>query len=316
MIYTKITGTILNAEALINLLASNLISYGWTQEFIGDNVISSVNLGKKLIMKKGSIYTYFAASDNNEPTGNDAAFSSISCLKFCCSLTLNTTNNWFLNNDRGSYPLLTTGVQISAGAPYSLYINTDNFILSVGFSSGLYSSMMIGNVNRNSFYATGSILGKTLKSGRFENKPLFGNSDINYTIFKDNVFVNESIQFNTLQTKSTGGSSSNYFAGYSLTLFDDLGLINRSVSSLYDTSIIFNIKTYRLVNGGTNYSPVFDISDVGLVNFKEMSSTQSENIGVMNGIKKYDFIPFLNKEAPHIYTNDENYGCGFSIRIE
>lgn len=316
MTYTKISGTILNAEALINVLATNLISYGWTQEYLGDNIISSVNLGKKLIMKKGSIYTYFAASDNNDPRGNNSSFSSISCLKFCCSLTLNTTNDWYFNNVKGSSANNSSGVQLSSGASYNLYINNDNFILSVSFSPGLYSTMIVGNVNRNSFFGIGSISGSNIKSGRLENYPIFSSLGDNQVIFKDDLYINKETKSNVLWTISDGQVSGAYFPYYSLTYTGMGGLINRGVSTLYNNSIIFGVKYYSLENGGINYSPVFDISDVGLVNFSAMSSTQSENEGVMNGIKKYDFIPFLKKEAPQIYSNNETFGCGLSIRIE
>lgn len=311
MIYTKITGTIANAEDLLLTLSSNLVSYGWTQEFIGDNIISSVNLGKKLIMKKGAIYTYFAASDNNDPTQDNSSFSSISCLKFCCSNVLNTTNAWYNNDARSLNRNNQTGIQFSTGASYKLYINNDNFILNINFATGLYSNMIIGNTNRNAFYATGSIIGTQITSGRLTNYPLFSELVENKTVFKNDIVITNTLLSSVLKITSTG-EGSNPFTRASITLSNDVGIINRSSNSL--GTCIFNIKYYKLVDG-SKYSPVFDIDDIGLVNFKEMSSTQSENEGKESGLKVFDYLPFLKKETPQTYSNTETYGCGLAIRV-
>lgn len=313
MTYTKITGTIANAQDLLSVLSTNLISYGWTQSFLGDNIISSVNLGKKLIMKKGNIYTYFAASDNNEPTQNNASFSSISCLKFCCSNVLNTTNNWFINDAKSGSRLTMSGIQISSGAAYKLYINNDNFILTVMFATGLYSTMIIGNTKRSGFYGSGSVFGTNLSSGRMTNYPLFSDVIDNKVIFKNDVVVTNTVKFSVLNVSSTGGADNRY-PNYSLTFSSNDGLINRATSSLNDISIIFNIKTYSTTDG-IRYKPVFDIDDIGLVNFANMSSTQADNESVSSGLKTFDFIPFLRKESPQTYSNAETYGCGLSIRL-
>lgn len=324
MIYTKITGTVANAEALLLLLRTNLVNFGWTEEFYGDNIISAVNLGKKLIMKKGLIYTYFAASDNNNPTGNTASFvtNNISCLKFCCSLNLNTANNWFANNSNGVGANQASGIQFSGSRPYTLYINNDNFILVSNFATGLYSTMFVGNTTRNCFFANGSISGVDLSGTRLRNKILFhhsGNDGIP-TVFKNSVYVNYlSIDNNNFKTLTTTSSYNTGFPAYmtyratSSTLLN-AGHINRASSVLYNTSMIFDLKYYELKVTG-RYSPIFYLEDVGLVNFKDISSTPSERENINIGIETYDFIPFLQKESTQIYSNNETWGCGFSVRI-
>lgn len=317
-IYTKITGTILNAEDLLNVLATNLISYGWTVEFIGDNIISSVNLGKKLIVKKGSIYTYFAASDNNNPTGNTTSFitNNISCLKFCSSLTLNTSNNWYLNNAQGSGANQPSGLQLSAGATYKLYINNNNFILTVNFATGLYSTIIIGNTTRNCFIAAGSILGVQLQGARLRNIPFLQcSTDRITTIFRNNIYINNA------NYENNHFKSSNFiyipayetYRGTTSSLLNS-GHINRAYSSLYNISMIYDVKYFELITS-TSYNPLFYIENFGLVNFGSLSSTQSENEGISIGIKTFDFIPFLNKETPQIYSNNENWGCGFAVQV-
>lgn len=153
MSYTKITGTMINAESFINLLRTNIALVGWTEVFYGDNIISSVNLGKKVIFSKSDLYLYIAASDDNDPVTNRETFTTnqISCLKFCLSTTLNTSNNWFLNNVNGTSPNLPSGIEIKQDKPFSFYYNSNNFIIISNFATGLYSSMFVGDIAEDTF---------------------------------------------------------------------------------------------------------------------------------------------------------------------
>lgn len=319
MIYTKYKGTILNAEALINLLATTLVNHGWTQEFIGDNIISSLNLGKKLIMKKGSVYTYFAASDNNNPAGNTASFvnNSISCLRFCNSLTLNTSNNWYSNNIHVALPDNTAGIQISTNSTYYLYVNDDNFILTVNFATGLYSTMICGDTTKNTWISIGSIIDTRITSGRLNNKPIFkldGSGSTYFTLLKNKTTLVPSTALENnlfIATTSTRIDKSFYSLSTGTT---NIGHINRATSVLYDISMLFNIRYYETVSTNS-VRTLCNLEDVFVVNFSSLSSDQTENEGVNIGSKTFDFIPFLRKESPQIYSNSETLGCGFAVRV-
>ena len=75
-VYTKSTGTATDNVDLITKLRDFLISNGFTLELYADNIISSVNLGKRLHLSKNSVYYNFACSLNNSTVANNTTYIS------------------------------------------------------------------------------------------------------------------------------------------------------------------------------------------------------------------------------------------------
>lgn len=321
MIYDKFTGTQTGGANLLTIIQGIVVSYGFTVEFYGDNIISSINLGKKLILKKGSVYYYLAASDNNNPTRTTSSFvnNQISSLKMAQGLTLNTTNNWYQNNLADQSVLQIPGCEYKPNMPYTIYINNDNLIIVNNVSVGIYSSMIIGSLkkigtNDNISICSGSnqseaslvsntrilqapflrlefTLGSIIKGSVAKTNASFRTNNFDFT----NSFNYLSYQTN----RSADTQSADMNRGYSTSL---------GLTYTFDYVLYFQPDAFNYPSAWSRFGTC---DELRIVNMHECNAGDQIN----DGGNVYEVWPFLKKEVPHIYSNDETWGLGFAVKV-
>lgn len=304
-VYTKVTKTFTNAADLLTKLSSDLVSAGYVQEAYVDNIISSVNLGKKLILSKNSTYYYLAASDNNAPSGNYtiAISKSISSIMGCCSKTLNSTNNWTLNGIDLNY----VNAEFKPGSTYFLYYNDKNFIIVIKFAPNKYSTLMLGEIESDDDDV------KIIQAGSCES----GLSSSS-TMYPKKPFLSplQATQYRGLRCLSVGETTS--VEELYINHFQDQGDFSYSGSN--NNGYLYP-KSFNIWNGvsallpidfmnRTTIRPVGWIDKLFVVNFANMTNEQTMELNT----RTYDVYPFYEKSQPQNYGSQVNFGCGFAIK--
>lgn len=319
MIYDKFTGTQTGGANLLTIIQGIVVDYGFTVEFYGDNIISAINLGKKLILKKGSIYYYLAASDNNNPVRNTTSFvnNQISSLKMCQGTTYNSTNNWYLNNLSSTSVLDIPGCEYKPNKTYTIYINNDNLILVNNFDVGLYSSMIMGNMkklgtNDNVSLLLGSNKSSTdlVSKGRLLQNPLLQPYLTMGSVIKGSVAIPpSSLRVNNFSWGETIDDYLCYLTertGYINNQYYDM---NRGYSTDLGITYTFDYVVYTY--DGYYYKRLMTYDELRIVNMHECNPGDQ----ITDGGNIYEVWPFLKKEVPHIYSNDETWGLGFAVKV-
>lgn len=322
MSYTKYTRTIVSGQDLLDFISTTAVLNGWTSEFTGDNIISSVNLGKKLILKKDSKYIYLAASDNNNPTDNNTSFitNNICCLKYCVSTSLNTANRWWDNSIRqgSSTANYIDGLQYANGAVFNIYANADHMIFVSFVGVGLYTAGLIGNLkpvsHTNVFAAFGCLLTNTGLTGtRLTTCPFLDlKNGLKQTLVNNSLVKTSSdgLVINNFVHNNGSAPASSYTAYTTSYLGDDqrLGVMNSAINDEFLITVDVD-GSYNTGNGA--YQRFFYFDDLSIVNFKNLDPNTTKE----NGDIDYDVYPFYKKEIPQNYNNLESFGLGFAFKM-
>lgn len=314
-VYTKTTGTATNGQDLLTKLSTFLTANGFTLEFSGDNIISTVNLGKKFIFSKSSIYYYFAASDNNNPTGNDNTYISKGVSGFGATIakTLNTTNNWMLNNPQSDVVMC----ENKALSNYFFYVNGDNIIIVIKWAANQYSYMYLGPVQNlqagsEAILATGSST-SALSSGSSVTKmpiyPLF-NPTVTFGWF-DGVYIRRNATSIPMILSNVSSSNGNNQVPNLTGNNGNSQMLNKTDNPLNGVSVMWDFKLYKQAVSTLTWFSLARVLNIYLVNFANLVPEQQYIIGS----RKYDVFPFLQKETPQNY-NVESMGMGFAIKTD
>lgn len=321
MSYTKYTRTIVSGQDLLDFISTTAVLNGWTSEFTGDNIISSVNLGKKLILKKDSKYIYLAASDNNNPTANTTSFitNNICCLKYCVSTSLNTANRWWDNSIKqdGTANYI-DGLQYANGAVFNIYANADHMIFISFVGVGLYTSGLIGNLkpvsHTNVFAAFGCLLTNTdITSGRLTTRPFLDiKNGLKQTLVNNSLVKTTSDGLAINNFVHNEGSAPNVaYTAYTTSALGDTSRLGVMNSAINDEFLITVDVDGSYNTGFGAYQRFFYFDDLTIVNFKNLDPNTTKE----NGDISYDVYPFYKKEIPQKYDNLECFGLGFAFKM-
>lgn len=312
-VYTKATGVAVNSADLLTKLSTFMVANGFVLEFSGDNIISSKNLGKKYIFSKASRYYYFAASDLNCPSGDNSNYTNkgISALGVTISKTLNTTNNWPLNNPQSDVVI----AENKPSSNYFFYVKGNNIIIVLRWAANQYSYIFAGDIKNlqagsEAWVCSGSSLESVSSSSSvtrlriypiFNAYVLFGWADGTY-IRRDNTAPR--LEPNTF-------NSNNYFPCIDASNGNG-GILNKTDNTLNGVSVTWDFKIYKSLVIGSWFS-FARVEDLYLVNFANLIPEQQYVVGS----RKYDVFPFLQKETPQNYQPDSNsMGFGFAVKTD
>lgn len=322
MIYSKFSGTQTGGSNLLTIIQGIVVNFGWTVEFYGDNIIDSINLGKKLIIKKDNIYYYLAASDNNNPTGNNADFvnNNISCLKAAQGLTLNTTNSWFNNNLSNTSANSIPGCEYKPSTNYTLYINEDNLILINTFQVGMYSSLIIGrmkklgqNDNITICFGSNESNNGLVSNSRLAQRPFLELKTTLGSIIKGPTgLAPGNLRQNNFEsfTGNWNYQYLSYLTSRTSVVNDQLGDMNKGFSSELGLTYTFDYVGYY--TDGFNYKRLFTYDELRIVNMNLIANAGDQ---LPEGDNIYEVWPFFKKEVPQSYENNESWGLGFAVKV-
>jgi len=304
-IYIKNTGIASDNIDLIVKLKDFLIANGFNLELYSDNIIGSVNLGKRLHVSKNSVYYNFASSLNNSSTINNATWTStgISELAGNCSLTFNSSADWYTNNPEPDI----ASAEIKVNSTYWFYLNDKNLIIVIKYASNKYTFLSMGEADSLTVdkvvYQSGSSE-RIITSGELRKIPLFRRLKTGFfkgiTYNKENSGNGYSNHFN----ESTHG-----FPSFFVNTSNDNGATNRSDNTFNGTSILMPYKNY--IRASSLNTPTFTFKYLFIVNFKNHTAEQNLTVGT----NSYDVFPFYQKESPQNYSNTQSWGMGLAIKI-
>jgi hypothetical protein len=304
-VYTKSTGIATDNVDLITKLRDFLVSNGFTLELYADNIISSVNLGKRLHLSKNSVYYNFACSINNSTVSNTPTWTSagISELAGNCSLTFNSSLDWYVNNPEPDI----AAAEIKTNSTYWFYVNDKNIIIVIKYAANKYTFLSLGEADSltvDKIVYQSSSCQRTLSGGQLVKIPLF--KTLKTGFFKGFVYNEESTgdgRVNHFNENINGGPT------FYINTSNDNGIVNRSDNVFNGTSILMPIKYY--IRSGSLTTPTFTFKKIFIVNFKNHTAEQNLNLGT----NSYDVFPFYQKESPQVYTNTQSWGMGLAIKI-
>lgn len=313
-VYTKATGVAVNSADLLTKLSTFMVANGFVLEFSGDNIISSKNLGKKYIFSKASRYYYFAASDLNCPSGDNYNYTDkgVSALGVTISKTLNTTNNWPLNNPQSDVVI----AENKPSSNYFFYVKGNNIIIVLRWAANQYSYIFAGDIKNlqagsEAWVCSGSSLESVSSSSSvtrlpiypiFNDQVLFGWADgtymrrygYPYARLEPNTFNNNS-SFPCISASNSNG-----------------GILNKTDNTLNGVSVTWDFKIYKSLENN-EWLSFARVEDLYLVNFANLIPEQQYVVGS----RKYDVFPFLQKETPQDYQAASNSkGFGFAVKTD
>lgn len=318
----KSIGVYINSEELIFNLKTLAENNGFTVELYDDNIIDSVNRGKRLHLSKDGLFYNFSAVENISPVKNSSDDSkyinnSISSLSCNISTGFNPLNDWFKNTGASVYNLPEQNIrscELNNNSKYWIYINDKSITIISKFNATNYSMLFAGkllslNPLDNCFIVTGS-------SNTYNNFNSIDNILKNRTPFASNNTSNHStIILNNVNLDEYGLYENHYTGSGDYPIFTinkttGKGLINRSDNIFNGTSLLFPIEYYKRDSLNGNMSPIASVDNIFIVNMKNHLPENEFNIG----LNQYIVFPFNRKYSPHSYNND-GFGLGIAIKV-
>ncbi len=309
-VYIKSSGIATDNVDLITKLRDFLVSNGFVLELYGDNIINSVNLGKRLHLSKNSVFYNFACVLNNSTAVNQPTWTSagVSEIAGNCSLTLNTSNTWFSNNPDSSI----ARAEIKTNCSYWFYLNDKNLIIVIKYAANKYTFLSLGEAESltvDKVVLQSSSCNNILTSGELNKVGLFIPLKTGY--FINSTYYNE----NNSRIKVNHFNNNSEIPAFNIsTSANDRALVNRSDNIFNGTSILMPIKYYTRITSPVSeayYQPTFKFKNAFMINFKNHTAEQTLEIGT----KQYDVFPFYQKESPQLYSNTQSWGMGLAIKI-
>lgn len=324
-------GICLNAEDLLLRVKTLAEVNGYTVLNYSDNIISTINRGKRLHLSKNGKFYNFAGVSLKAPVADgsaDTKYSTNNLQSISCSVStaFDVSKDWHRNTGSSSAGGLSQdtstirSIQVADNSNYWIYINDKSIIIITKFNPTNYSIMFLGELfnysltdsthfvtasseTYSNYYATESILRN--------RRPFASQNTINTTsMILNNINLDDSL-IRLFENHYSETATSSY-PKFTMNRALATGMIARSDNVFNGTSLLFPIEYYKKdTDGGTsNMQPIGEVNNVFIVNMKNHQPETSFNIGT----NQYIIFPFNRKYSPQAYDN-EGFGLGIAIKV-
>lgn len=321
----KSTGVYINSEELIFNLKTLAENNGFTVELYDDNIIDSVNRGKRLHLSKDGLFYNFVSVSDISPIKNssdDAKYISNNISSLSCNIStgFNPLNDWFNNTGASSNNTNNLSIgnirscELNDNSKYWIYINDKSIVIISKFNATNYSMLVTGKLSSfnpldNCFIVTGS-------SNTYNDFNSIDNILENRTPFASvntanhSTFILNNVNLDNNRLYENHYTSSGYYPIFTIDKITGKGLINRSDNIFNGTSLLFPIEYYKRDSLNGNMSPIASVDNIFIVNMKNHLPENEFNIG----LNQYIVFPFNRKYSPHSYNNN-GFGLGIAIKV-